>query len=289
MTTALEKETSVKSHHVFSVPSFMWTCCFPLPISAALIEHTVKTVNEKYIFSFWPHVWKFQSKVQQTIVLTTELSVHTFSSLPFPFPLYMEMKRSFMLFPLVALFIAVWRFISWFHLRFRRLFLGKPLKCVSDSKQSFSRFLSLAPVAFPLMINPPPKIFKVNWATSCSQNPFNTVLRKGDVVLVPWLTWKENRGSFLSLALLASLVLYGWTSNDWLGVICVTIEATWTLFYVVCWRLLHSEWGGFLLKRADVFRIRPLDGGATPDSGWGWREVERGVGITGRYERFGDV
>lgn len=55
-----------------------------------------------------------------------------------PFPLYMEMKRSFMLFPLVALFIAVWRFISWFHLRFRRLFLGKPLKCVSDSKQSFS-------------------------------------------------------------------------------------------------------------------------------------------------------
>lgn len=112
----------------------------------------------------------------------------------------------------------------------------------------FPRFLSLAPVAFSLMINPPPKIFKVNWATRRSQNPFNTVLRKGDVVLVPWLTWKENRGSFLSLALLASLVLYGWTSNDWLGVICVTIEATWTLFYVLCWRLLHSEWGGFLFE-----------------------------------------
>lgn len=105
--------------------------------------------------SSWPNVPKFQSKVQQTIVLTTELSVYTLSLLPFPFPLYMEMKRSFMLFPLVALFIAVWRFISWFHLRFHRLFLGKPLKCVSDSKQSFSRFLSLAPVASSLMIKNP--------------------------------------------------------------------------------------------------------------------------------------
>lgn len=106
-------------------------------------------------FSSWPNAPKFQSKVQQTIVLTTELSVYTFSLLPFPFRLYMEMKRSFMLFPLVALFIAVWRFISWFHLRFRRLFLGKPLKCVSDSKQSFSRFLSLAPVASSLMMKKP--------------------------------------------------------------------------------------------------------------------------------------
>lgn len=69
--------------------------------------------------------------------MTTEPSACTLSLLPFPSPLYMEMKRSFMLFPLVALFIAVWRFISWFHLRFRRLLLGKPLKCVSDSKQSF--------------------------------------------------------------------------------------------------------------------------------------------------------
>lgn len=58
----------------------------------------------------------------------------------FSYSLYMEMKRSFMLFPLVALFIAVCRFISWFHLRFCRLFWGKPLKCVSDSKQSSSRF-----------------------------------------------------------------------------------------------------------------------------------------------------
>lgn len=59
-----------------------------------------------------------------------------------------------MLFPLVALFITMWRFISWFHLRFRRLFFGggKPLKCVSDSKQSLSRFLSLAPVAASLAI-----------------------------------------------------------------------------------------------------------------------------------------
>lgn len=61
----------------------------------------------------------------------------------FSYSLYMEMKRSFMLFPLVALFIAVCGFISWFHLRFCRLFLGKPLKCVSDSKQSSSRFPAL--------------------------------------------------------------------------------------------------------------------------------------------------
>lgn len=90
-------------------------------------------------FSSWPKVPKFQRKVQQTLVVTTEPSTctFTFTLLPFPSPLYMEMKRSFMLFPLVALFIAVWRFISWFHLRFCRLLLGKPLKCVSDSKQSF--------------------------------------------------------------------------------------------------------------------------------------------------------
>lgn len=111
-------------------------------------------------FLSWPNVPVFQRRVQQTLVLTTELSVHTFSLLPFPFPLYMEMKRSFMLFPLVALFIAVWRFISWFHLRFRRLLLGKPLKCASDSKQSFSRFLSLVPVASSLMIKNPSRLSK---------------------------------------------------------------------------------------------------------------------------------
>lgn len=174
---------------------------------------------------------KFQRKVQQTIVSTTELSVYTFLLLPFPFPLYMEMKRSFMLFPLVALFIALWRIISWFHLRFRRLFLGKPLKCVSDSKQSFSRFLPLAPVAASLMIKKKKKHFQSE--LSCAlwrQNPFNTVLRKEDVVLVSWLTWKENRGSSLSLAVLASLAQYGWTSNNCLGVICLTTEVKQVLF-----------------------------------------------------------
>lgn len=112
----------------------------------------------------WPNILKFPWEVQQTGVLTTELRVYILSLLPFPFPLYMEMKRSFMLFPLVALFIAVWCFISWFHLRFRRLFLGKPLKCVSDSKQSFFVFLSLAPVASSIM-KKKTLIFKANWAT----------------------------------------------------------------------------------------------------------------------------
>lgn len=59
-----------------------------------------------------------------------------------------------------------------------------------------------------------------------------------------WLTWKENREFSLSLALLASLVQYGWTSNDWLPVICVTIEATWALFMLCV--ALWMRWGGFL-------------------------------------------
>lgn len=162
----------------------------------------------------------------------------------FPFPLYMEMKRSFMLFPLVALFIAVWRFISWFHLRFRRLFLGKPLKCVSDSKQSSSCFLS--PLAFSLMkkkkINP--RFSKWN-ETHCEAKIYPALsLGRGMLFLFLWLTWKENRGFSLSLALLASLVQYGWTSNEWLPVICVTIEATWALFMLCV--ALWMRWGGFV-------------------------------------------
>lgn len=106
------------------------------------MEHTNNTVIKEYS-PFWPKVSKFQKKVQPNVVLTAELSAYYVLATSFPFPLYMEMKRSFMLFPLVALFIAVWHFISWFHLRFCRLFLGKPLKYVFDSKQSSSRFFSL--------------------------------------------------------------------------------------------------------------------------------------------------
>lgn len=125
-------------------------------------------------FSSWPNGPNFQRKVRETIVLTTEQRIYTFALLPFPFLLYMEMKRSFMLFPLVALFIAVWRFISWFHLRFRRLFLGKPLKYVSDSKQSFSHFFSLAPVASSLMINPPLDFSK--WIEPPSEVKIHSIL-----------------------------------------------------------------------------------------------------------------
>lgn len=168
----------------------------------------------------------------------------------FPFPLYMEMKRSFMLFPLVALFIAVWRFISWFHLRFRRLFLGEAFE-MCFWLQTILISLSLT-TRFLFHDRKKASIFKVNGATLWSQNPSDTVLRNGNVVLVAWLTWKENRGSFLSLALLASLAQYGWTSNDWLGVICVTIEATWVLFYVLCY--IANEMGGFG-KRPDRFQV----------------------------------
>lgn len=64
--------------------------------------------------------------------------------------------------------------------------------------------------------NPPQHIFKVNWATLWSQNPFNTVLRKGDVVLVPWLTWKENRGSFFVISLI-SIISAIWMNFKWLA------------------------------------------------------------------------
>lgn len=142
-------------------------------------------------FSSWPNVPQFQRKVQQTIVLTTEPSVYTFLLLPFPFPLYMEMKRSFMLFPLVALFIAVWRFISWFHLRFRRLLLGKPLKCVSDSKQSFSRILSLVPVASSLMIKKKKRFSKRTELPS--EAKIYSILSLGKEMLFLFHGWHERR------------------------------------------------------------------------------------------------
>lgn len=69
-------------------------------------------------------------------------------------------------------------------------------------------------------------------------------LGRGMLFLFLWLTWKENRGFSLSLALLASLVQYGWTSNDWLPVICVTVEATWALFMLCV--ALWMRWGGFI-------------------------------------------
>lgn len=56
------------------------------------------------------------------------------------------------------------------------------------------------------------------------------------------LTWKKNTESSLSLALLASLAQYGWTSNDLPGVICVPTEGTWVLFYVPRW--IVDEVGG---------------------------------------------
>lgn len=166
--------------------------------------------------SSWPNVPKFQRKVQQTIVLTTELSVHTFSLLPFPFPLYMEMKRSFMLFPLVALFIAVWRFISWFHLRFHRLFLGKPLKCVSDSKQSFSRFLSLAPVASSLMIKKTPEIFKANWSYPLKPKPIQYCPKEGRCCSCFVADMKGEQRTLFVISLI-SIISAVWMNFKWLA------------------------------------------------------------------------
>lgn len=154
----------------------------------------------------------------------------------FPFTLYMEMKRSFMLFPLVALFIAVWRFISWFHLRFRRLFLGKPLKCVSDSKQSPSRFLS--PLAFSLMIKKKQKkqseIFKVKRDTLWSQSLSGTVLRKGNAVLVPLADMKGEQ-RIVSVISLISIISAVWMNFKWLApsYLCYH-RSNMSTFYALC-------------------------------------------------------
>ena len=40
---------SVRGHDVPHVPSFMKACCFPFPFFSTLIEHTIKTANQKYI------------------------------------------------------------------------------------------------------------------------------------------------------------------------------------------------------------------------------------------------
>lgn len=48
-TVHTEEKTSVKGHDVPHVPSFMKACCFPFPFFSTLIEHTIKTVNQKYI------------------------------------------------------------------------------------------------------------------------------------------------------------------------------------------------------------------------------------------------
>lgn len=181
------------------------------------------------------------------------------------------MKRSFMLFPLVALFIAVCRFISWFHLRFSRLFLGKPLKCVSDSKQSSSRFPSL--LASSLMIIKEEKNKNNNLRFSKRNNPESEIkvdpslsLERRTLFLFLWLTWKENRGASLSLALLASLAQYRQTSNDWLPVICVFREAARALFLCVWMCSTVNEVVWVFGRKGGKFQVQPLDGGATPDS-----------------------
>lgn len=45
----VHKEESLKGHNGSRVSSFMKTCCFPFSIFAMLTEHTIKTVNKKYI------------------------------------------------------------------------------------------------------------------------------------------------------------------------------------------------------------------------------------------------
>lgn len=89
-------------------------------------------------------------------------------------------------------------------------------------------------------------------------------LGRRTLFLLRWLTWKENRGSSLSLALLASLVQYRWTSNDLLPVICFSREAERALFFFLPCECV-APWislGFFSFGREDAgFQRQPLDGG----------------------------
>lgn len=152
-------------------------------------------------------LWSFKGKSNKQLD-QQQNGARRHSCLLFPLPLYKEMKRSFMLFPLVALFIAVWRFISWFHLRFHRLVLGKPLKCVSDSKQSFSCFLSVATVASSLMIKKK-KDFQSELSSSLKPKPIQCCPKEERCCPCCMSDMKEEHSILLSLALLASLVQNG--------------------------------------------------------------------------------
>lgn len=161
------------------------------------------------------------------------------SCLLFPFPLYKEMKRSFMLFPLVALFIAVWRFISWFHLRFHRLVLGKPLKCVSDSKQSFSCFLSVATVASSLMIkkNKTKKTdFQSELSSSLKPKPIQCCPKEERYCPCYMSDMKEEH-SILFVISLISIISAEWMNFKWLAASYLCFHA-WVRFspgFSCCW------------------------------------------------------
>lgn len=75
---------------------------------------------------------------------------HMYSLLLFLFRSIWRWKDLSCCFLLLHYLLLCGALLAGFHLRFRRLFLGKPLKCVSDSKQSSSYFLS--PLAFSLKI-----------------------------------------------------------------------------------------------------------------------------------------
>lgn len=113
--------------------------------------------------------------------------------------------------------------LAGFILDFAVWFLGKPLKWVSDSKQSSACFLSIAPVASSLMWKK--KRLSKERATLWSQNPFNTVLRNKDVVLVSWLTWKKNGACFFWVISLISII-----SAVWMNFRCLA----WS--YLCCFR-----------------------------------------------------
>lgn len=182
------------------------------------LYHTVKAVSEAHMTEC-SQVSK-RSPTKYCINNRTQ-GMHESCCLPSAslFSLYMEMKRSFMLFPLVALFIAVWRFINWFHLRFRRVLFGK----------AFEMWFWLQTILFPLSHllysrlllcdkkkKKKSQDFQSGLSYPLKPNAFNSVLRKGDVVLVLWLTWKEEQRISFVISLI-SIISAVWMNFKWLA------------------------------------------------------------------------
>lgn len=206
--------------------------CYSLLLSfITLTEYT------SYAIKFSPfllNICEFQRKVQPNTVSTIEVGVYVLS-------------------PLLSLILSIWR---WKDLSCCFLLLHYLLPCAALLAGFISDFAGcfwgslwnvfLTPnnplPAFPLCSLP--LLWKQkkekknnNLRFSKRNNPESEIkvdptlsLGRRMLFLFRWLTWKENRGASLSLALLASLAQYRRTSNDWLTVICVSREAARALF-----------------------------------------------------------
>lgn len=178
-------------------------------------------------FSFWPNVPNFQGEVQHTLLYWLQnwayAHFHCFLS-----PLYGDEK----IFHVVSSCCIIYWWVPLylrFHLRFRRLFLVKPLKCVSDSKQFISPLsLTGSSKASSHMMKKQLLEFQselnciLNWTTLRSQNPFNSFGCPGGEMLLLFRGWYKRR---------AEDPLCHWLIS--------IISAIWMSFKLLAWSYLY--------------------------------------------------